>query len=210
MFGKGKEYLSYSAIRLWQQSPERYRRKYYDGEQEVPTVYTTFGKRIAELLEARDFTGYPALEKVPPYLVSEESVEVDIGGVPIKGFIDLYEPDTFSFGEVKTGIVHATNGPPWTAVKVRQHDQLPFYSLILKEKFGKVDPTCHLIWLETSFKKSMDQVGSRLLEGVSRELELTGAMKVFKRRIAEWERKRIRDMIISTAIEIQDDFKRNK
>lgn len=207
-FGLDKPYLSYSAIRLWQQNKESYRKKYYYGEPDFPTVYTQFGKKIAELLEKRDFTDYPQLAKVPFYSISEQSIEIEIEGVPIKGFLDLYNPETFSIGEVKTGIVHRTNGPPWTAVKVRAHEQLPFYSLLVKKKFGKVNNKLHLIWLETQFIKTQEQVGSRILEGEGRELELTGHMKIFPRSIPQWERNRIQDLIVTTAKEINEDYRR--
>jgi len=169
-FGKGKDYLSYSAMRLWLESPDRYRAKYYEERKDIGTVYTRFGKKIAELLEVRDFKNYPALEKVPFYTVSEEPVDVVIGDVPIKGFIDLFEPNEFRFGEVKTGIVHKTNGPPWNMVKVRQHTQLPFYSLILKKKYGKIDPVCHLVWLETFFEST---------PSISKALRSKGELTVF-------------------------------
>lgn len=208
MFGKDKHYLSYSAIRLWQQNKESYRKKYYYGEPDAPTVYTQFGKKIAELLEKRDFTEYPQLAKVPFYSISEQPLDIEVGGVPVRGFLDLYDPETFSFGEVKTGVVHRTNGPPWTQPKVRAHLQLPFYSLLIKKKFGKVQNKCHLIWLETQFIKTQEQVGSRLLEGEGRELELTGQMKIFPRSIAQWERDRVEELIVTTAHDIHEDYRR--
>ena len=206
-YGHNKEHLSFSAIRLWKQNKDAYRRKYYPEEGEsVSTVYTQFGKKIAEVLESRDYTQYPALEKVPFYSVSEQSVETEIEGVLVKGFLDLYEPETFAIGEVKTGIVSKASGPPWTALKVRQWEQLPFYSLLVKKKFGKVQNKCHLIWLETYFENSKQKSISSALKVGRGELQLTGTIKIFPRVIAEWERKRMQDDIINVAAEIQEDY----
>lgn len=206
MYGKDKDYVSYSSLRLWKTNKEQYRKRYYEGELDSATVYTLFGKKIAELLERRDFKEYPALRQVPFYSVSEEPMDVEIEGVRIKGFIDLYEPETFTFGEVKSGIISRTNGPPWTAVKVRAHEQLPFYSLLIKKKYGKVQNKCHLIWLETSFNIVSDTVGSRTLEADGKDLQLTGAMKIFPRSIQGWERARIKNEIITLAAEIKKDY----
>lgn len=207
MYGYNKDYVSYSSLRLWKTNKDAYRRKYYPEKgEEMSTVFTQFGKKIAELLERRDFTDYPALKQVPYFSVSEEPFDVEIDGVKVKGFLDLYEPETFTFSEVKSGIVHRTNGPPWTAVKVRQHEQLPFYSLLIKTKHKKVNNKCHLIWLETSFDKVFDTLGSRTLETNGNTLTLTGKMEIFPRVIAEWERKRMKDEIIKLAAEIQYDY----
>lgn len=165
-----------------------------------------FGKRIAKILELRDYKEYPELKKVPYYPVSEQKIEIVVEGVPIKAYLDLWTPETFTFGEVKTGNVHRDNGPPWTTVKVLQHDQLPFYSFLIKEKYGQVDPWVNLIWLETIYIMASERVGSRLMESESRDLKLTGRIETFKRRIAEWERKRIKNMIASVAQEISDDY----
>lgn len=207
-YGYNKNHLSFSAIRLWKQNKDGYRRKYYPEEGEsISTVYTQFGKRIAEVLESRDYTQYPALAQVPVYSVSEQSVECEIDGIMIHGYLDLYEPSTFTFGEVKTGIVHHTNGPPWTTIKVRQWDQLPFYSLLVKKKFGKVSSLCHLIWLETYFVKSTQPSVSSALKVKNTELQLTGQMKIFPRKITESQRELMRQLIITSAYEIQKDYK---
>ncbi len=207
-FGYNKDHLSFSAIRLWKQNKDGYRRKYYPEEGEsISTIYTQFGKKIAEVLESRDYTQYPSLKEVPYYSVSEQSVECEINGVPIHGFLDLYNPETFSFGEVKTGIVHHTNGPPWTTVKVRQWDQLPFYSLLIKKKFGKVDSLCHLIWLETYFIKSTQPTLSSALKVKDNELQLTGQIKIFPRKITENQRRLMQQLIVTSGYEIEKDYK---
>ncbi len=201
-----KNYLSYSAAMLWLKTPDLYRRRYYLNEKPEDNVFMGFGKRIAEVLESRDFKDHPSLKDIPFYPISEHKLEVEIGGVPVMGFLDLYEPTTFSFGEIKTGIVSKTNGPPWDKVKVQAHEQLPWYSLMIKTAYGKVNNKCKLIWIPTRFKDVEDQLGSRKMTGQGKELELIGETHVFERSIAEWERKRLKDLIIKCATEISNDF----
>lgn len=206
LFGQDKRHLSFSAINLWKKNKAQYRKKYYDGEPSISTVYTTFGNVVHKLVEENDFGKYPVLKEIPIYSKHEEPIEIEIEGVPIRGFLDLYEPDNYSFADLKSGIVHKTNGPPWTALKVRQWEQLPFYSLLVKKKFGKVQNKCHLIWLETYFEESKQKSISPALKVGRGELQLTGQIKIFPRVIAEWERKRMQDDIIKTAAEIQEDY----
>lgn len=194
-------YLSYSAIMLWVKNPEAYRKRYYENEPQNESVPMIFGKKIAEVLESRDYKEFPELAKVPFYPVSEYPIVIDVAGVPVKAYLDLWEPETFTFGEVKTG-----GSTAWDLVKVMKHEQLPFYSLLIKEAHGKVNPKVNLIWLETRYKRVMEKIGSRTLECDGRDLELTGRMEVFERRIAEWERKRIKKLILQSAQEITDDY----
>jgi hypothetical protein len=205
-FNLPRGYLSYSAIMLWLRSPEQYRRRYYENEKERDSVPMVFGKKIAQTLEKRDFKRYPALKKIPFYPVSEHPLEVMVEGCLVKAYLDLWTPETFTFGEVKTGSVSHVNGPPWDKVKVAKHEQLPFYSFLIKETYGKVDPKVNLIWMETRYKMTRNRVGSRILEGESRDLELTGRMEIFERRIAEWERKRMRMLILDSARDISKDY----
>lgn len=199
-------YLSYSAIMLWIKNPDAYRRRYYLNEKDIESEPMRFGKKIAEVLQSRDFKEFPALRQVPYYPISEHPLDVEVDGIRVKAYLDLWKQEGFSFGEVKTGSVSHTNGPPWDKVKVARHEQLPFYSFLIKKTYGKVDPIVPLIWLETRYKSVTDRVGSRLMEGEGKELELTGRIEIFKRRIAEWERVRIRKLIIKTAKEISKDY----
>lgn len=214
-----KGYLSYSAMMLWIRNPELYRARYYRGEKGEDSVPMIFGKKIAEVLEkCRDkhlspadsealYEQYPQLRKVPFYPIAEQPLTVTIEeGLLVKGFLDLFDPVACSIGEVKTGSVSHVNGPPWDKVKVQKHEQLPFYSLMVKATFGKVDPIVKLIWLETRYKETMERLGSRMMIGEGRDLELTGRMEVFERRIAEWERTRIKKLIIKVAREITNDY----
>ena len=48
-----KPYLSFSAMEMWKSSKDQYRLKYYskDDSYTFSTMYTEFGKQIAEILE---------------------------------------------------------------------------------------------------------------------------------------------------------------
>lgn len=185
---------------LWMKDPDQYRRRYYDNEPAQESEPMRFGKKIAEVLESRDYSEFPSLAKVDYYPVSEHPIEITISGVPIKAYLDLWNPETFTFGEVKTGSVG------WSDAKVAKHEQLPFYSFLIKKMYGRVDPFVNLIYLPTQYKTVSDQVGSRVMEAKSRELELTGDIQIFTRRIADWERNRIRKMIVTAAGEISKDY----
>lgn len=210
-----KGYLSYSAVMLWQKDKAAFRRKYYEFEEDLSNVYMTFGKKIAKFLESRDYEKYPTLKKVPYYPVSEHAITVTIGrtkqnpyGVQVKGFLDLYDDRECAFAEIKTGIVSAKNGPPWNKLKVQAHDQLPWYSMLIQESEGRIKENCKLIWIETRYKKRKEKLGSQVMECEGNELELTGKIKTFNRKIEQWERDRMKKLIIKVAKEISDDFKK--
>lgn len=212
-----KGYLSYSSATLWHKNKDQFRERYYKNAHPEESVPMIFGKKIAEMLEYKRWsctenrwifpTGYEILSEVPFYPISEQPLVVNVDGVMVKGFLDLFNPRKLQFSEIKTGSVSHTYGAPWDMVKVMKHDQLPWYSFLIKESFGDVEPECKLIWIPTRYKKTEDQLGSRMMEGESRELELTGEKpQIFKRVIEPWERKRIRKMIVDTALEITKDY----
>lgn len=197
-----KGYLSYSSITLWQTNKDQYRKKYYYGQESHDTTETLYGKHIAKLLENNS----PLLAHIPRYPVSEHPLEIEINGVPIKGYLDSFDPERLAFQEYKTGHLSRHNGPPWTKIKVAKHEQLPFYSLMIKTKYGRVDPWCDLIWIETQFAKQEIEFEGHTLSSLTRDLELTGRVEIFRRRIAQWERDRIRKWISTCAEEISNDY----
>jgi hypothetical protein len=91
---------------------------------------------------------------------------------------------------------------------VAKHEQLPFYSLMIEEACGKVDALCHLDWIETVFSKKQVEFDGQMLEADGGELMLTGTIQSFPRRIAKWERKRMREMIRKAAEDISEDYAR--
>lgn len=197
-----RSYLSYSSWSLWKRDKQAFRRRYYFNEDSFETVETIFGKKIAKRLEDKD----PELSFIPSYSKSEHGIETIIGDVPVKGYLDTFEPDSFSFGEYKTGHLSKEGKAPWDIVKVAKHDQLPFYSLLIESKYGKVDRVTHLHWLETKFKEKKIMFEGIELIANSRELELTGKILTFKRIIPKWERDEIKKSIIKVAEEISEDY----
>ena len=195
-----KKYLSYSALSLWKKDKHLFQQKYYEGIELPDTRYTLFGKEIALALESGK---YP---QVPRYKKSEYAMNVLIEDIPILGYLDSFSPQRRAFLEYKSGIRHLNGDARWTQLAVQQWDQLPFYSLLIKEKFGRVQNQCKLIWLETRNKEVQEQIGSHVVETYSNELELTGHMEIFKRSIEEWERDRMREWIIKSALEISKDY----
>lgn len=206
-----KGYLSYSAIWLWRKDKNAFRDKYYKGLPPIETPYTIFGKRIAKILETDEYKNDPTLKKIPKFGVAEHSIEVTVEGIPILGYLDRFSLHKKSFKEYKTGIVSPNGTLPWDVLKVNKHDQLPFYSYLIKLKYGKYEPLCELVWLETRWEQTKTDYimpGGKLIElvGDSRKLTLSGKFETFKRIIKPWEHKRIKKIIIDSAKEISEDY----
>lgn len=205
--GTPRDYISYSSYMLWKTNKEGYRDRYYRNKPNFETVETIFGKRIGEQVEKEDIASHPTLAKIPNYPVKEYGIEIEIDGLKVKGYIDQFDPTTLAFVEMKTGHRDWKGKAPWDSVKVRRHFQLPWYSMLISEKHGKAHPFCHLVWLETAFKRSeLDFQGHKLVS-ITRELELTGVVEIYKRRIAKWERDRVKALILEAAEEIHEDYK---
>lgn len=202
-----RKYLSYSSWSLWKKDKDTFRRKYYLNEPSPENRETIYGKKIARLLEDREeVKKHPTLSLIPHYEKSEHGINIEIDGLPIRGYLDLFQPDTFSFIEIKTGHLNKYNKPPWDKVSVHRHDQLPFYSLLVESKYGKVDRITYLYWLETKWKEKSVEFDGHLLTGKTTDLELTGNIHQFKRIIPKWERNLIKEDIIRVAKEISQDF----
>lgn len=199
IYGKNKDYISYSSYMLWKTSKDSYRRRYYYGEKSIVTSEMSFGKKIADLLESKD----PSLAHVPHYDTAEYGIDVMIDDVRVVGRIDSLDLERVKFLDHKTG--HSA----WTRSKVLKHTQLPFYSLLLKERFGKVDNVCHIIWMETRFVKRVVKFAGHVLEEMGRgKLELTGRVKKFRRVVLERDRKAIRTDLLQVAREIREDYQK--
>ena len=201
IYGLNKSTLSYSAINLWETSHEQYRNRYYKLTPWVDTPETLYGKKIHKMIETED----PFVKKVPRYTLGEYQLKTVISDVPVIAYIDSLCQYTNRFLDFKTGRPRPDGSPRWTALEVAKTDQLPFYSLFLKEKFGHVTDLCHLIWLPTkTIKKSIEHLGNQL--GVKDEIEWNGEVHVFPRVIHEYERKAAREKIIRIAKEISNDY----
>lgn len=202
MYNLPRKYLSYSAFDLWLKNPEAYRRKYYLGEPDFQTAETMFGKTIAEKLE-----GGHAPEGLMLYKNKEYRIEVELEeGLRLLGYLDAFNEDDLSILEFKTGHLDSKGKVPWDKVKVQKHKQLVFYSLLVKLKYGKVNPKVHLQWLETKFQKESREFNGHILEAEGKRLELTGRIETFERRIYKWEIDKMKEEIIKVAKEISNDY----
>lgn len=163
------------------------------------TAEIVFGRKIADELE-NEIIDRPHLARIPRYSEPEHQIDCSIDGVPFRGFIDSYEPDTHQFLEYKTG------RNAWTDKKVLKHLQLPIYSLLIEHEHGHVADKCHLVWIETRFITKTLQMGEHTLEAQTRELELTGMFEMFERVITKEEREETKKLIIKVAEEISEDY----
>src|SRR3990167_2839207 len=196
-----KSHLSFSSLDLWRHDKARFRRRYYENIKEPDTIYTLFGRAVHEQID-RD-PSYAHI-RLP---VSEKKITVTVSGVPILGYIDTFDPNTFAWKEYKSGIRKPDGSPRWTQVDVEAHDQLPFYSLLLQASFGVKSNHTKLIWFETEFEENGQKVGGVVIGG-ERKLRLTGQYEVFSRRIYQYDRDRMRKWIRQAAEEKSSDYKR--
>lgn len=206
-----KGYLSYSSMNTWKSSKDQFRKKYYSSEAyDLDTPYTRFGKEIAETLEdPRKIKKHPVLKKIPVYELAEYQVEHEIEGVPIKAYLDGFCPYHFKVMEYKTGI-RKDGKAPWNALKVRKHEQVLLYSLLIKDLHGYVDPVVTLCWLETHWAEQCEDTifGGETFKKCTPGLALTGHFEVFEREIKDWEHLKMRQSIRRIAEEISEDYTR--
>lgn len=197
-----RPYISYSAWKLWRTSKTQYRKRYYENEKSFETIETIFGKKIADLLETND----PSVAHIPNYAGKERKVEKEIEGTMVMGRLDGFNEEKIKFLDHKSGHADKDGKPPWSRLKVHKLDQLPFYSMLLKEIHGRVENVCHLIWIETAFKDKTIEWNGHTLKTQSRELIMTGRVKKYRRVIREWERKRIKEDLLKAINEIKSDY----
>lgn len=198
-----KPYLSYSALTLWGKNKEQFRDRYYRNIKSPDNEYSLFGREVHALIDTDPI--YAEI-RLP---TSEQKMEVVIGGVPILGYLDTYDPTMHAFGEYKSSIRTPDGAHRWTKKIVDKHDQLPFYSLLLQEKYGvKINKT-YLVYLETAWEEKAKKIGSVELV-LSKKLVLTGHREVFPRRIFQRDRDRMKRWIIRSAKSISKDYEHFK
>lgn len=190
-----KPYLSYSAYSLWKQNKEGYRKRYYLNEAPIDTPQTRFGKEQHALKELDE-----TVEG------SETRIECIIDGLTLMGYVDSLDAN-LKVIDFKFSHLSKTGKEPWDAVKVRKHEQFPFYCLIVRESHGKYNPECELHWHETKFKEKVVTV----YEGKSyvfddKSMETTGRVEKFVRTVEPWELDRLKEEVLAVALEISNDY----
>lgn len=197
-----RKYLSYSAYSLWKKNKDQFRQRYYEGEKPFETAETIFGKKIAKQLEQGVKINGVITGDRPEYCIE---VELE-PGLKLLGYLDNFIEKKLSVIEYKTGHKDPSGKSPWDQLKVRKHLQLVWYSLLVKIKHGRVGQWHTLQWLETRFAEKKISFEGHELIGTSKQLELTGHVQTFKRRIAQWERDLLIEDIKKVAREISDDY----
>lgn len=199
-------YISYSAYYLWKTNRDAYRRRYYEDEPPFETVETRFGKQVADWLESDD----PRVKHIPNYKSKEYNLEVMLEGTLVRGRLDGFDEEEIRFLDHKSSHKTKDGKVPWDNIKVRKLEQLPFYSMMLQEKFGRVKNLCHLVWIETEFKSNTVEVMGHTLEAKGRELVLTGKFKKFSRNIRQFERDKVKQDLLIAIKEIEEDYENYK
>lgn len=203
-----KPYISYSAYKLWKTSRASYRARYYDPLNSVTfsTAETRFGKAFAEMMENR----HTDLAHVPSYEITEHEITVswpELGGINVFGKLDSFDQARLKFLDHKTSHKSKTGKAPWSKSIVHRHEQLPFYSMLIQEKYGKVDPVCHIVWLETKVSNPVIRYeGYEFEQG--KQVNLIGRPRKFRRYITQKERNEMKESIVKVVKEISRDYKK--
>ncbi len=199
--GSVRDYISWSALSLWNKSKPLYRQRYYENIEGASTPEMIEGKRIAKMIEER----HEDFAHIPQYSSPEHKIELELEGVKVLAYLDSFDPETCSILEFKSSHVTSKGEPPWTNLKVLKHKQLDMYSFLVKEKYGKVNNEVQLIWLETDIKDDIvEYKGHKFSKG--RKVKLTGKVKIFKRKVFEYQRQRMKDEILKAVKEINEDY----
>jgi hypothetical protein len=147
-----RNYLSWTQIDTWIRSPEKYKQKYFFGQEvDSGNAYMDYGKATADAIESGELTGDHLLDMAVALLTKYSEIEYEIrvpcktphGIVDLLGKIDTFDPETYKFREYKTGKT------VWTQRRAQNHKQLYHYATMIYLKFGTLPPAIALDWLET-------------------------------------------------------------
>lgn len=200
--GSYRDYISWSSFQVWHKNKDEYRRRYYENESGFSSQEMAFGKEVGEMLE----NNHESLKHIPRYNTPEYRIELKCDGYKILAYLDTFCKDTFAIGEYKTSHTTKDGKVPWTQKKVNKHRQLDWYSMLVKESLGKVKNEVWLAWLETDWEENfITYQGHKFSQG--RRLKLTGKVEIFKRKIYEKDRKKIKKEIEKTVRAIDKDFR---
>ena len=192
--------ITYSYANAWYRNRDGFRRKYYHNE--VPGFVPAFayGSEISDLI--KNEPNHPLFVNLPKYSSVDDEYKTVIGGIPFIFHPDMFEPSTFSFREIKTGMRTTSGKPSWTQEKVNKHKQLDCYSLGIESVFGKVNELCHLDWLVK------DKTEVEILPGITTDgpALFNGEVISFERVITADERYAAKEWLLQAYHEIVADF----
>lgn len=188
-----KEHLSWSQASMWNSSSTKraYIRKYFFNEKMYATKFLKFGSYISQIIEDKTIDKEPQavqdiIAKIPMLDVPEMPANLDLGAFKVIGFIDNASMDSSDIVEYKTGVL-------WTQSKVDSHGQLDTYAASVYQKY-QIIPRVRLASMETK-------------QNSQGNVEFTGRVKVFERKIVKKDIEKIMDYYRNTAIEISDHYK---
>ncbi len=187
-----RNYLSHSARLLWEGSKEKYRTKYYFGEEGFQgTKEMKYGKRFAEAMEKGeddDILIDAARTLIPKDEKIEFEIRVKFSGIIFLGRLDSFDPKTKTFKEYKTG------RNKWTQAKVDNDEQITAYFMLVYLKYKKIPKYAELIWLET--------------EETNGEIKFTGTITTFRTTRTLTQILRMANKFLKAAIEISQDYRK--
>ena len=162
-------YLSWSAINLWLNSPQKYKDHYFFGEENVISDRMDFGSKVATAMENGKDTDDEIINMLiallPRLPKREHEIRVPLktsgGIVDILGKMDQFDPKTLAIRETKTGILK------WTQSRADKHRQLDHYAALVWIKYKKLPSEIWLDWVQTE----KDENGA---------ISLTGQIKSFR------------------------------
>lgn len=199
-------YLSHSQVTLWEKNKDAYRVKYYYGGESFSNKETHFGSKIHKLLETEP--DHPWIRHIPRFDTPEYAIDIVIDGIRVKGQIDAYCSKSGNFRDYKTGHADKKGNPPWNDLKVRKHDQLAWYAMLLDhaQPYGNNGyRTAYIDWIETEKEIGIGYDGDEEYETVL-GMKLTGNFKTFPRQIAKYERELQQVRLVTVAREISIDY----
>lgn len=156
-------YLSYSQMKLIEESPSNYRKVYFEGGTMPINRGMAFGTMVAQFLEKGKLTGDPKLDYllhvVPKYRDMEYKMKASLktknGYVPLLAKMDSYHRLNFRILEYKTGET------PWTQKMADDNDQLTFYATVLYLQKEVFPEAMALVYIPTE----KDETGNTRVKG---------------------------------------------
>ncbi len=146
--------LSWSCISSFLYNKEEWYKKYILNEPTLSNPAMEAGKKIGERI-ANDLTFLPELPRLKHY---EKKLEGKIGDILLVGYLDMFDPDTKNFDEIKT----SSNSKKWTQKSSESHFQLDMYYLLLWLNYEippeKIQCRLHYIPVQENGKFEIDIV----------------------------------------------------
>lgn len=169
-----RNYLSYSQYNLFKKSPERYKKVYILGEDNIKNRYTEFGRKIALIREGKEITEDKIinmmLDFLPSYPNREEELRVRVK-VGRKFIVLLGRCDGVDFE--KHIIADDKTGKKWTQKMADNSEQLTWYAYLYYKKF-KIIPSLEINWIETE-----EEFGQVVATGNIKTFKTTRTVKDF-------------------------------